>query len=116
MEPRVEESRYLLIDRGDDGTQHTPIGLEAYVDVDSGETPLRIYYHTVVSEQYAGKGLASFLVRTVLDDAIAQGRSIVPVCPYIAAWLPKHPEYADHVVRPTSEHRHLAQSALRRGR
>jgi len=28
----------------------------------------------------------------------------VPVCPYVKSWLPKHPEYAEHVVEPTRAH------------
>lgn len=80
------------------------IGLEAYVDIDAPSGPQRILYHTVVSDDYAGQGLASVLVRAVVEDVIGSGKSIVPVCPYVAAWLPKHPEYADHVVQPTQEH------------
>lgn len=95
-----EESRYVLVDRGDDRTRTTEIGEESYVDV--GDE--RVLYHTAVSEEYGGQGLASLLVRAVVEDVIAAGRSIVPVCPYVAAWLPKHPEYQQHVVERRSDH------------
>ena len=95
-----DESRYVLIDRGDDGTQSTEIGEESYVDV----ADERVLFHTGVSEEYSGQGLASTLVRAVVDDAIAAGKSIVPVCPYVVAWLPKHPEYQQHVVERRREH------------
>lgn len=44
------------------------------------------------------------LVRGAVEQAIADGYAVVPVCPYVAAWLPKHPEYSAHVVQPTSRH------------
>lgn len=94
------ESRYVLIDRGDDGTQAEEIGEESYVDVGDD----RVLHHTEVSEEYGGQGLASTLVRAVVDDVIATGKSIVPVCEYVAAWLPKHPEYQSHVVERRREH------------
>lgn len=96
---RPDESRYVLVDReaGDGGAV---IGEEGYVDVGTE----RVLFHTLVAEEYGGQGLASRLVRHVVDDVVAQGLSIVPVCPYVAAWLPRHPEYAEHVVQPTPEH------------
>ncbi|MEV7631020.1 GNAT family N-acetyltransferase [Microbacterium sp. NPDC089318] len=95
-----DESRYVLIDRGDDGTRSTQIGEESYVDV--GDE--RVLFHTGVSEEYSGQGLASKLVGAVVDDVIAAGKRIVPVCPYVVAWLPKHPEYQHHVVERRGEH------------
>lgn len=95
-----EQSRFALVDGGEDGTGTTEIGEESYVDVGAD----RVLYHTVVSEDYAGQGLASRLVRAVVDDAVAAGRRIVPVCPYVAAWLKKHPEYDEHVVPRRGEH------------
>ncbi|WP_110588403.1 GNAT family N-acetyltransferase [Microbacterium suaedae] len=97
IEHRDAERRYVLVDRESDGAD---IGEEAYVDVDEE----RVLYHTLVSEEYAGQGLASRLVSAVVDDIIARGMTIVPVCPYVKAWLPKHPEYADHVVDVRPEH------------
>ena len=91
---RPEELRYVLLD-GD-----KEIGEESYVDY--GDE--RVVFHTFVSEEYAGQGLASVLVRTVLDDIVAHGMKVVPVCPYVKAWLPKHPEYDAHVVTPTAAH------------
>jgi len=94
------ESRYVLRDRGEDGTGAKEIGEESYVDV--GDE--RVFHHTGVSDEYSGQGLASRLVRAVVDDTIAEGKSIVAVCPYVVAWLPKHPEYDEHVVPRRGEH------------
>ncbi|WP_336645354.1 GNAT family N-acetyltransferase [Microbacterium sp. USHLN186] len=95
-----EESRYVLLDRGEDGRQSAEIGEESYVDVGDD----RVLHHTEVSEEYGGQGLASTLVRAVVDDAVASGRSIVAVCPYVVGWLGKHPEYQQHAVERRSEH------------
>lgn len=104
VEHHPEETRYVLIDRGEGGTDGKIIGEERYLDAVGDERPERILYHTEVSNDYGGQGLASVLVRAVVDDSIDAGRAVVPVCPYVVAWLPKHPEYADHVIQPTPKH------------
>ncbi|GAB3015284.1 N-acetyltransferase [Nocardioides flavus (ex Wang et al. 2016)] len=53
--------------------------------------------HTEVPEAFSGQGHASTLARGALDDARARGLSVDPVCPYVAAYVEKHPEYADLV-------------------
>ena len=103
VENRSAESRYVLLDsEAEHGSAE--VGEESYLDYSSDGVDQRIMYHTGVSEQYGGLGLASVLVRAAVEDTIAAGRKIVPVCPYVAAWLPKHPEYAEHVVAKAAEH------------
>lgn len=53
--------------------------------------------HTIVPEQWEGKGIAGALVKQVLDKARAESVSILPYCPYVAAWLKRHPDYQDVV-------------------
>ncbi len=53
--------------------------------------------HTETSPAYGGRGLASRLVRYCLDDIRAQGLTVQPACPFVAAFIAKHPEYADLV-------------------
>lgn len=102
VQDRPEESRYVLLDR--EASDGQVIGEESYVDVETGKGVQRVLYHTGVSEDYSGRGLASLLVQEVVDDVVARGYAIVPVCPYVAKWLPKHPEYGEHVVKPRPEH------------
>lgn len=104
VEHRPHESRYVLIDRGDDGSGDAVIGEEPYVDVVAGDQTERVLFHTGVSEAYSGKGLASVLVRGAVDHLTGDGLKIVPVCPYVVAWLPKHPEYSGQVVTPGPQH------------
>lgn len=51
--------------------------------------------HTDVPEQIGGRGIASRLVRAALDFARAEGLRVVPRCSYTAAWIERHPDYAD---------------------
>lgn len=53
------------------------------------------FVHTEIDDAHAGKGLAGVLVRAALDDARARGLRVVPVCPYVKAWIERHPDYAD---------------------
>lgn len=118
VEHRAQESRYVLLDRGTSEASNTTgpaadsaaqlIGEASYVTTDFGTTtgarPQRVFYHTHVDEAYSGQGLASVLVQAAVDDAIAAGFDIVPVCPYVARWFTKHTEYADRVAKVTSRH------------
>lgn len=58
---------------------------------------LLIFTHTQIESAYEGQGLGSRLARAALDDVRAQGLRLVPVCPFIAGYLERHPEYADLV-------------------
>ena len=51
-----------------------------------------VFIHTEIGKEFAGKGLGGVLAKYAVEDANAQGLTIVPVCPFIAAWLRKHPE------------------------
>ncbi len=59
-----------------------------------------VFTHTVVDPARNGQGLGSRLARHVLDDAVSRGLRIVPRCPFIAAYLRKHPGYEDSVDWP----------------
>lgn len=54
--------------------------------------------HTGVPEAIGGRGVAAALVRAALDHARAQGWRLVPACSYSAAYVQRHPEYADLIV------------------
>jgi hypothetical protein len=57
------------------------------------------------------------LAAQALDETIAAGLTIVPVCPYIKKYLGNHPGYAAHVVTPTPAHlRFLSDSLAQRVR
>jgi len=58
----------------------------------------RIFTHTVVAPEFAGRGVGSALARGALDLARAEGKGVVPLCPFIKGWIEKNPDYADLVV------------------
>jgi predicted GNAT family acetyltransferase len=51
--------------------------------------------HTEVPKELNGRGIGSKLARGVLDSARAAGLKVVPLCPFVASYMDKHPEYAD---------------------
>lgn len=55
---------------------------------------------TLVPEALEGRGIASRLARHVLADIRRRGLVVLPVCPFFAAYLKKHPEWSD-IVHPT---------------
>ena len=50
----------------------------------------RIFFHTVVGEEYSGRGLAGILVENALEDTRNQGITVVPVCPFVRSWTGKN--------------------------
>ena len=71
----------------------TPAGLIRYTL--DGDVVTMV--HTEVDPQFEGEGVGSELVKWALDDVRAQGRRVVPSCPFVAAYIERHGEYADLV-------------------
>ena len=53
--------------------------------------------HTFVPEELRGHGVAEQLVQTTLDQVKAQGAKFIPTCPFVQAFLKRHPEYREGV-------------------
>ena len=51
--------------------------------------------HTEVPEALGGRGVGGRLARLALEAVRSEGAKVVPVCPFIAAWMKKHPEFDD---------------------
>ena len=56
-----------------------------------------VFNHIEVPPPVESKGLAAKLVRTALDFARASHFRVVPLCPYVAAFIRRHAEYQDLV-------------------
>ncbi|WPB57412.1 GNAT family N-acetyltransferase [Xylophilus sp. GOD-11R] len=56
-----------------------------------------VFTHTVVQPEFEGRGVGSALAERALDDARAQGLKVRPSCRFIAAYIERHPQYADLV-------------------
>ncbi|WP_225046562.1 GNAT family N-acetyltransferase [Lacticaseibacillus kribbianus] len=92
--------------------QHTPnryfmtddagklIAEVTYPDIDDGRA--FVIDHTFVDPSLRGQGIAAKLVRAVVDEARASGKTIEPLCTYARHAFDVTPEYQD-VLRPTGE-------------
>ena len=76
---------------------------EAYVDGDLAGFSAYVvahgtlnFVHTEVDDAFEGKGVASSLVRQALDDLRERGDvRVTASCPFVRAWMRKHPEYLE---------------------
>jgi predicted GNAT family acetyltransferase len=56
------------------------------------------FLHTYVPPELEGRGIAGQLARYALEHARANRLAVVPHCPYVRAYIDRHPEYQDLVV------------------
>jgi predicted GNAT family acetyltransferase len=85
---RPDELRYEILD--DDGEL---AGFVLY----RREPGVIDLVHTDVDPKWEGKGVGAALVRGALDDLRARGLKVRPTCPFVRAYLSRHPEYGDLV-------------------
>src|SRR5947209_7855394 len=72
------------------------IGLAAY-----RRRPGRIAItHTEVEPSCSGRGFGSMLAEAALRDARERGERVVPLCPFIADYIRRHPEYEELLAEP----------------
>lgn len=53
------------------------------------------FTHTEVPPPLSGKGIGSKLVGGALESVRAQGLKVVAKCPFVSAYIDKHPEFGD---------------------
>jgi len=54
-----------------------------------------VFTHTVVPKAIEGRGVGSRLIRAALDSARDRKLKVIPQCPFVAAYIERHPEYRD---------------------
>ena len=57
--------------------------------------------HTEVAPELRGRRIADALARAALDDIRRRGLQVRPLCPFVQAFMKRHPEYADLVAPGT---------------
>ncbi|MDD2613105.1 MAG: GNAT family N-acetyltransferase [Bacteroidales bacterium] len=67
-------------------------GQIAYLDYDETEVGL-VFAHTYVPKAFEGRGVAASLVKFGLEYAQKMNIPITPSCPYVVAYIKRHPEY-----------------------
>lgn len=88
VEHRPGERRYALLVGGEDA------GELVYRDRGGG---VLAFLHTEVDPAKRRRGLGAQLVGAALDDARDRGLRVVPICPFVDAFIEGHPAYADLV-------------------
>ena len=61
--------------------------------------------HTEVDDAHEGEGIGSTLARGLLDALRERDLRVHPDCPFIAAWMRKHPDYLDLLAEDESVER-----------
>jgi predicted GNAT family acetyltransferase len=62
-----------------------------------GHGEVRALTHTEIDPRFEGRGLGGRLVAESLDDVRAKGLHVLPICPFVKAYLGEHREYLDLV-------------------
>lgn len=58
------------------------------------------FTHTIVPPALEGRGIASRLILHALTAARDRGLRVIAQCPFVAAYIRKHPEWADLLAQP----------------
>lgn len=88
-----DESEDLAVTRNDDaGRYEIHVGevLGGFTEFRPDREGRLVFPHTEIDPAFAGRGLGSVLVRRALEDLVARGETIVPLCPYVVRFLQKH--------------------------
>ncbi|ARN79029.1 hypothetical protein BST97_14100 [Nonlabens spongiae] len=60
--------------------------------------------HTEVPKGYEGQGIGFIIVKRALNDIKSKGLKLVPLCPFVAMYLKKNPEWKELVYRNINHH------------
>lgn len=53
--------------------------------------------HTEIEQGHEGEGLGSQLAKFALDNVKTEGKRVIPMCPFIAGYIRRNPEYTELV-------------------
>lgn len=59
-----------------------------------------VFLHTETADEFEGRGIGSRLVAEAVADVRGRGLRMTPKCPFVAAWVARHPEAGDLVAWP----------------
>ena len=54
-----------------------------------------VFTHTEVPRELEGRGIGSALIAGAMAKVRAEGLKVVPACPFVRAWIDRHPEARD---------------------
>ncbi|MGN7784440.1 GNAT family N-acetyltransferase [Niabella sp. 22666] len=92
MKPEFED---ILLVQNEDKSRFEIVvdGLYAFVEYEVDEDGLVALVHTEADPGLAGKGAAAAVVEKTLLQLEKEGKQILPYCPYVFAYIKKHPEW-----------------------
>ena len=93
----MEDDAIVLEDQGSKGRYVLRSGTGAAAELTFtrvGERQI-IIDHTGVPHALRGQGLGLKLVERAVRDARAAGKTVIPLCTFVAAEFRRHPEWAD---------------------
>ncbi|MET3723577.1 GNAT family N-acetyltransferase [Sphingomonas trueperi] len=61
-----------------------------------------VFTHTVVPKALEGQGIGSRLIAGALADVRAQGLRLISRCPFVSAYLQRHPDARDLLAEPST--------------
>lgn len=67
-------------------------GYIAFIDFKQDNQLIKLI-HTEVPEELGGRGIAAILVRKTLEYLELNSNLLYPYCPYVFAYIKKHPEW-----------------------
>lgn len=70
-------------------------GVEAEMTYSRAGESTIIIDHTAVPDALRGRSVGQALVRRAVEDARAEGRTIMPLCPFAKAQIARHAEWQD---------------------
>ncbi len=62
-----------------------------------GHGATRAFTHTEIEPRFEGQGLGGQLLSATLDDVRRRELHVLPICPFVKAYLARHEEYLDLV-------------------
>ena len=74
-------------------------GVDAEMTYSRAGQGIIIIDHTNVPDALRGRGVGLALVRRGIEDARAEGRAVIPLCPFAKAQIERHPEWQDVLKR-----------------
>lgn len=98
MSPASELPEIVVRDNPENNRYEAMLGPAVAAFVDYRVLRERIVLiHTEVERAYTGRGVGRRLAQGALDDIRARGLKVTPICPFVAAFIERHPAYADLV-------------------
>jgi predicted GNAT family acetyltransferase len=89
----MERKEYTLIDNQELSQYEFDLG-EFTPKIEYQRKGNKIYLiHTEVPAELEGQGIAAQLVKKALADIQEQELTLVPLCPFVASYLKRHPEW-----------------------